>query len=137
MIFLKMMMTVRRLFFNYSLLLFLISFFLIKPVPLTTHFLFFIFFPPKYRLLLFSVLNFFSRFLNFFFLSFTDTVNFNDPHLILSWAAGIARGLAFMHAKSIVHRDLKPQNILIDRSRAGVPKICDFGLSRMYGKVDF
>jgi len=64
-----------------------------------------------------------------------EDYDFNDPVLILNWATGIARGLAFMHAKSIVHRDLKPQNILIDRSRAGVPKICDFGLSRMYDSI--
>jgi len=64
-----------------------------------------------------------------------EDYDFNDPKLMIIWAAGIARGLAFMHAKSIVHRDLKPQNILIDRSRAGVPKICDFGLSRMYDSM--
>jgi serine/threonine protein kinase len=64
-----------------------------------------------------------------------EDYDFYDPKLIVTWAAGIARGLAFMHAKSIVHRDLKPQNILIDRSRAGVPKICDFGLSRMYDSM--
>ena len=40
-----------------------------------------------------------------------------------------------MHAKSVVHRDLKPQNILIDRSRAGMPKICDFGLSRVHNSM--
>jgi serine/threonine protein kinase len=59
----------------------------------------------------------------------------NDMSIMLEWCIGIAKGLSFMHAKSIVHRDLKPQNILIDRSRSGIPKICDFGLSRMYDSI--
>ena len=64
-----------------------------------------------------------------------DDYNHRDAHTVVTWAAGIARGLAFMHAKQIVHRDLKPQNVLLDRTRAGVPKICDFGLSRMYDSI--
>lgn len=40
----------------------------------------------------------------------------------------ICEGLKCAHAQKIVHRDLKPQNILI---RDGVPKISDWGLSRI------
>ncbi|CAO2152269.1 unnamed protein product [Urochloa humidicola] len=46
---------------------------------------------------------------------------------------GISRGLYFLHEEcSIVHLDLKPQNIMIDDNM--VPKIMDFGLSRLLGE---
>jgi serine/threonine protein kinase len=41
---------------------------------------------------------------------------------------GILRGLSHLHARKIIHRDLKPENILLED---GVPKITDFGVSRM------
>jgi serine/threonine protein kinase len=41
---------------------------------------------------------------------------------------GILRGLSHLHARRIIHRDLKPENILLED---GVPKITDFGVSRM------
>jgi outer membrane protein assembly factor BamB len=40
----------------------------------------------------------------------------------------ICEGLRFAHVKKIIHRDLKPQNILL---KNGVPKISDWGLSRV------
>uniref|UniRef100_A0ACD6A673 Uncharacterized protein n=1 Tax=Avena sativa TaxID=4498 RepID=A0ACD6A673_AVESA len=45
---------------------------------------------------------------------------------------GICRGLHFLHEEChIVHLDLKPENILMDA--AMVPKIADFGLSKIFG----
>uniref|UniRef100_A0A0D9XQH3 Protein kinase domain-containing protein n=1 Tax=Leersia perrieri TaxID=77586 RepID=A0A0D9XQH3_9ORYZ len=44
---------------------------------------------------------------------------------------GICQGLRYLHEeRKIVHLDLKPQNILLDQNN--VPKITDFGLSRLF-----
>jgi serine/threonine protein kinase len=40
----------------------------------------------------------------------------------------ICEGLKFAHDRKIIHRDLKPQNVLL---KNGVPKISDWGLSRI------
>ena len=45
---------------------------------------------------------------------------------------GICEGLLFVHSIPIVHMDLKPENILLDSNM--VPKIADFGLSRLFGQ---
>lgn len=39
-------------------------------------------------------------------------------------------GLVYMHSYSYIHRDIKPTNILINK--AGVVKICDFGITRKF-----
>jgi tRNA A-37 threonylcarbamoyl transferase component Bud32 len=45
----------------------------------------------------------------------------------LAFANDICCGMRFVAAKGIIHRDLKPTNVLV--SKAGVCKICDFGIS--------
>ncbi|XP_071682603.1 receptor like protein kinase S.2 isoform X1 [Lolium perenne] len=45
---------------------------------------------------------------------------------------GICEGLKYLHDVSVMHFDLKPDNILLDEKM--VPKIADFGLSRLVGK---
>jgi len=48
---------------------------------------------------------------------------------------GICKGLHFLHKEMdqpVVHMDLKPENILLDDNM--VPKIADFGLSRLFGQ---
>ncbi|MCO5165614.1 MAG: serine/threonine protein kinase [Planctomycetes bacterium] len=47
--------------------------------------------------------------------------------------AGVARGLAHLHARGVLHRDLKPPNILFDAS--GQAKLADFGLARLSGQA--
>lgn len=41
----------------------------------------------------------------------------------------ILEGIAYLHKQNIIYRDLKPENILIDQD--GLPKIADFGLSKI------
>ena len=43
-------------------------------------------------------------------------------------------GLRYIHSANIMHRDLKPANILVNGDCT--IKICDFGLSRSYGKIN-
>jgi serine/threonine protein kinase/WD40 repeat protein len=48
--------------------------------------------------------------------------------------AVVGRALAYSHSHGILHRDLKPGNILL--TAEGVPKIADFGLSKLMDRVD-
>jgi hypothetical protein len=46
---------------------------------------------------------------------------------VVGLAAGLAEGLAAIHAAGVVHRDLKPSNVLLAHDG---PRVIDFGISR-------
>jgi outer membrane protein assembly factor BamB len=46
---------------------------------------------------------------------------------VLALAAGLAEGIAAIHAAGVVHRDLKPSNVLLAEDG---PRVIDFGISR-------
>jgi hypothetical protein len=62
--------------------------------------------------------------------SLADAVTTDGPlpaDSVLALAAGLAEGLAAVHAAGVAHRDLKPSNVLL---AADGPRIIDFGISR-------
>jgi serine/threonine-protein kinase len=50
------------------------------------------------------------------------------PEAVARLGAGIALGLAAIHAKGVIHRDIKPDNILVGHDKR--PKITDLGLAK-------
>ena len=61
--------------------------------------------------------------------SLSEAVNEHGPlpaASVLALAAGLAEGLAGIHAVGVVHRDLKPMNVLLAPDG---PRIIDFGIS--------
>ncbi|XP_044389606.1 uncharacterized protein [Triticum aestivum] len=56
-------------------------------------------------------------------------------HIRCNIIKGVCSGLHCLHAECrIVHLDLKPQNILLDDNM--VPKLADFGMSRLFGQQE-
>lgn len=56
-----------------------------------------------------------------------------SPDVIAATLLPVLSALSAAHAEGIVHRDLKPANIFLHRARDGalVPKVLDFGISKM------
>ncbi|PFH45790.1 hypothetical protein AMATHDRAFT_43951 [Amanita thiersii Skay4041] len=65
-------------------------------------------------------------------LSYVRNRRLADKHAIL---IGMAHGLNYLHSQGVIHGDLKPPNVLVDE--CGIPKICDFGLSRILDSDEF
>lgn len=49
--------------------------------------------------------------------------------VVLEIGLGLARGLAAVHRQGVLHCDIKPANIVL--TRAGEPKLIDFGIARV------
>uniref|UniRef100_A0A0A9BN88 Protein kinase domain-containing protein n=1 Tax=Arundo donax TaxID=35708 RepID=A0A0A9BN88_ARUDO len=63
----------------------------------------------------------------------TDECDGLEWHVRYRIIEGVCQGLRYLHQEEkIVHLDLKPENILLDSNM--VPKISDFGLSRLFDK---
>lgn len=57
-----------------------------------------------------------------------------DPIFSATIMAKVCRAMGFAHSKKILHRDLKPANVLL--TKAGEPKITDFGLAKQMDAPD-
>ncbi|MGZ3418287.1 MAG: protein kinase domain-containing protein [Polyangiales bacterium] len=63
--------------------------------------------------------------------------SFGDRAWAIELLLGVAEGLRALHEGGVIHRDLKPANVLLahDGDRV-IPKIADFGISRVTAIVD-
>ena len=62
----------------------------------------------------------------------TEAAREAAPRRILSWAAGVAEVLDFLHGSGLLHGDLKPENVFIGPDE--LPRLLDFGLARPPGE---
>jgi serine/threonine protein kinase len=78
----------------------------------------------------------FIKRLSLFFFLFTDESSGLDWHVRYNIIQGICNGLYCLHegrlGAPILHLDLKPPNVLLDKHM--IPKIADFGQSRLFGE---
>ncbi|MCA9700007.1 MAG: protein kinase, partial [Myxococcales bacterium] len=58
----------------------------------------------------------------------------HSERAVIELGIQLCEALSCVHAKGVVHRDLKPSNILV--TRAGQPKIVDFGIARVIDSDD-
>lgn len=66
-----------------------------------------------------------------------QATRFGQVPVVLPWLLGISKALEALHAAGIVHRDLKPANVLLaEQQGALVPRLADFGISRLESVAD-
>jgi len=66
--------------------------------------------------------------------SYLQNVPKLDVETIIKFVTGIAAGMYHLHFEGIVHRDLATRNVLLNQGL--VPKISDFGLSRVFNSTE-